>query len=237
MFWTDDLNDLLPYKTRYGAFAAFCSNPTYEEKKLMQVLDELDEAIDAYYDIGTAEAYAEADILEEVKDLYYDEINKSLETYNKTKEWAQESYDEMFSMTPVVTGNLRNSIMFLGSGPMDIDVKLNVKELVKDKGKMKNVEPYVYSYPDYVNGDERLRSVGTVKLQRGGGEGKWKNYDYSDVANSNARPWHWWEGGWDSLRGFKTRIWELDIKKKIADKKGLVYVPDLPDDYDEEEGV
>ena len=93
---------------------------------------------------------------------------------------------------------------------------------------MENIEPYVWSYKDWRNGAEKARGRGKVKLERGvtyGGE----PFDYSIGANQNARPHRWWNGSTKSLKGFKTKIWEIDIKKRLADKYGLDYEIDQYD--------
>lgn len=226
---TYNLSDILPERVSpIRAFALLTSNPAKEEKTVKQIMGLLDDLIDKYSGIETVYGQAKMDSFMAVKQLYEDRFNESLETYYKIRQWAEESYSLMVEYTPVVTGNLVDSIAFFGTGPADIDIRIDVEELTRYKGRMENIEPYVWSYKDWRNGAEKIRGRGKVKLERGvtyNGE----PFDYSVGANQNARPHKWWNGSTKSLKGFKTKIWEIDIKKRLADKYGLDYEIDQYD--------
>lgn len=230
---THNLSEILPERVSpIKAFALLTSDPEKEEKNVREIMDLLDELIDKYSKIETVYGQAKMDKFMTVKELYEERFEESLDKYNKIRQWAIESYDLMVEYTPVVTGNLQDSIAFFGTGPADIDIRIDVEELTRYKGKMENIEPYVWSYKDWRNGAEKIRGRGKVKLERGvtyNGE----PFDYSIGANDNARPQKWWNGSTKSLKGFKTKIWEKDIKQALAEKYGLDYEIDQYDENGE----
>lgn len=215
---TDYLSDILPIATdAIQAYAWLTSNPEKEEKDMKKFLELSDKLSDGYYELGTPEGAAKGEAWHQMWMMCMDKIRESAKEYSNIREWAKECYDLMVANCPVVTGNLRDSIRFFGSGPLDIDIRIDQEELTRDKGKIPNIEPYVFSYASWQSGAEKIRARETVKLQRGGGK------DYSMYADANARPRRWWAGGQKPLTRFKTHIWEYDIKQAVAEKYGFAY--------------
>lgn len=209
---TLDLDDILPPVKGAAAVGAFSDHPLATYRKY-------NKALNTFMQLATSTG------VNPILRSGGRQIVKALEDYansytvraNNMRKWAKESYDEMYEHSPVMTGTLRDSIRFIGTGYMDIDVNVD-PDVIK-------VETHRYNIVPYYDG----RAPGTVRLKKG-------KFDYSDKVNFTARPKNWWKGGVEPLKGYKDPFWEINIKQRIAEKYHLVNTVNISADldYDEE---
>lgn len=197
------------------AFAAFSKNPSWSKRKLNSVYKEVDSVIDSISGHWSAELRAFVPSWQKVKQTLDDMCSNYADRAEATRRWAQECFAQMREEAPVMTGKLKSSIRIIGTSVLDIDVKID-EDLMTQKTTMKNIVPYVKSYDKWLDGEEELKPIGSMEFTR--------DDDYSDYANTKARPKEWWKGGVEPLVYFKSLVWEFDIKKELAEKFGLVNI-------------
>lgn len=219
---TTDVDDIIsPYLFGKMAFAELTPNPSKSLREIEAGYNVIDKNIDMFLDMGAAGTLALA-AWEEVEDLYKDLLEEAEYRVKALRKWAQRSLAAMKEDSPVMTGNLRDSIRIIGSGPLDINVKID-EEIISERKTMKNIVPYTKHYQRWLKHGapaDELKAPGEIEVTR--------ESDYSDVVDSQARPKKWWELGTESLVGFKSVIWE-NTKSEIADELGVDYTPEFED--------
>lgn len=202
-----ELDDIVPSVTGVDAVAEFC--PKDKAKRKAQINKILQQC--KMLESLSGETIAE-DILAQAAEKARDALEEMMDDceaqIHNTRMWALMSYQKMREHVPVMTGHLRESIRFMGTGVTDIDVAID-PDVISEEDKLPNLVPYYNGAAPFT----RHLMVGGV--------------DYSDFANSNARPKEWWKGGTTPLKGFKDPYWEINIKQMLAEKYGVSYTPEM----------
>lgn len=116
------------------------------------------------------------------------------------RQWAMAVYKELRALAPVYTGNLRDSIRFMGSGYGYFNVGID-PEVIAHSEPRKNIRK-------------------TARVKRGKRTITPPGYDYSDMANAIAVTSNRGAGG-----PFKYSTW-LEAKRRLAKRYGMLYYKD-----------
>lgn len=205
---TTEIDDLIPEVKGDEALVLMCEDKQSGRANLKFLKDAIESlGVEAKKSVKSRSITAAIDqhLYRTCKGIYDKMIKDAEKMVNSTRRWAIESYDLMYDNTPYMTGHMRDSIRFVGSGPLDINIVLDEDEMTTPE-----TLPNLHKYYDGRKAYTVYRRVG--------------DYDYSNYADEMAKNKNWWVEGkpHPSLVHFKMK-WEIDIKQRLAQKYGIPY--------------
>lgn len=215
--FSDDIDDIIPMRTGMDALHDLLSEDG--QRTLEQFVDTQEQIETMCSRLSNSPFGAVlSTIPDQINALLQPVIDEAESRVVNLRKWGQECYALMKAHVPFMTGHLRDSIRFAGSGLQDFDVTI-------DPELLDEVE---YRMPQHIwyNGKKRKSPVRVGGYSHRG----WSVLGYLEYVDEHAWPKNWWTAGShadlrDTIVG-PTSYWELNIKMTVAAKYDVDYVTD-----------